>query len=221
MRRQTLVAASSVLQRERTALRVMLQPLVDRRDDLTVGDLVGVGDLFDVLAEHDEPFTDDLKRSFDHAKEPLRDQFQPVLRGEYQLGDGQRPEPGRLDPYPLPGGERALAHQRLRRWSAQVGALKVGADQQNPPVEVRLTGIDLDQIILRAEAVDNAGTRRQMIKQLVLDELGVDADTRLMVEHSVRWRGTRRTVDVVFATSATARICPTTCCARSPIAGRW
>ncbi len=233
---KTLVAASSVLQRERTALRVMLQLLVDRRDELMVGDLVGVGDLFDVLAEHDEPFTDDLKRNFEHAKELLRDQFQPLLRADHQLGDGQRPESGHafyaderlvktlllaaLVPQtqplrnldvakltalnhgsirtPLPGGERAVALQRLRRWSAQVGALKVGADQQNPSVEVRLTGIDLDQIIARAEAVDNAGTRRHTIKQLVLDELGVQADTRLMVEHTVLWRGTRRTVDVVF-----------------------
>jgi len=214
----------------------MLQLLVDRRDELMVGDLVGVGDLFDVLAEHYEPFTEDLKRNFEHAKELLRDQFQPLLRADHHLSDGQRPESGHpfyaderlvktlllaaLVPQtqplrnldvakltalnhgsirtPLPGGERAVALQRLRRWSAQVGALKVGADQQNPSVEVRLTGIDLDQIIARAEAVDNAGTRRQMIKLLVLDELGVEADTRLMVEHSVLWRGTRRTVDVVF-----------------------
>ena len=72
---KTLVAASSVLQRERTALRVMLQLLVDRRDELMIGDLVGVGDLFDVLAEHNEPFTDDLKRNFEQAKDLLRDQF--------------------------------------------------------------------------------------------------------------------------------------------------
>ena len=47
----TLVAASSALQRERTALRVMLQLLVDRRNELTVGDLVSVGELFDVLSQ--------------------------------------------------------------------------------------------------------------------------------------------------------------------------
>ena len=45
---QTLIAVSSVLQRERTALKVMLQLLVDQRDTLQVGDLVPVGDLFDV-----------------------------------------------------------------------------------------------------------------------------------------------------------------------------
>jgi hypothetical protein len=44
---QTLIAVSSVLQRERTALKVMRQLLVDQRDSLQVGDLVPVGDLFD------------------------------------------------------------------------------------------------------------------------------------------------------------------------------
>ena len=75
----TLVAASSVLQRERTALRVMLQLLVARRDDLVVGDLVSVGDLFDILASGDEPFSDDLKRHFAHARDLYRDQFRPML----------------------------------------------------------------------------------------------------------------------------------------------
>src|SRR2546423_7534243 len=37
---QALVAVSSVLQRERTALKVMLQLLVNQRDTLQLGDLV-------------------------------------------------------------------------------------------------------------------------------------------------------------------------------------
>jgi hypothetical protein len=78
----TLVAASSALQRERTALRVMLQLLVDRRNELEVGDLVSVGALFDVLAQGDEPFTEEMKRQFDHAKELYRDQFRPLLLAE-------------------------------------------------------------------------------------------------------------------------------------------
>ena len=75
----TLVAASSALQRERTALKVMLQLLVARRDDLKLGDLVGVGDLFDVLASGDEPFADDLKRLFEQARALYRDQLRPLL----------------------------------------------------------------------------------------------------------------------------------------------
>ena len=32
----------------------------------------------------------------------------------------------------------------------------------------------------------------------MLDELGVEADQRLFSEHPIIWRGTQRTVDVVF-----------------------
>jgi len=233
----TLVAASSVLQRERTALRVMLQLLVSRRNELHVGDLVGVGDLFDVLAEHDEPFSDDLKRSFDRAKDLHRDQFVPLLRAEHALAEGEIPpadhpfhaddrlvktlllaalvphaealrnlDVGKLTALnhgslrsPLPGGERSIALRKLQKLAARGGGeLKLGSDPQNPSVEVRLTGVDLDQIVDRAAAVDSPGTRKQMIKQLVLSELGVDADSRLQVEHETVWRGTRRRVEVVF-----------------------
>src|SRR5262249_4040844 len=45
---QTLVALSALLQRERTALKLMLQLLVNQRDSLVLGDLVPVGDLFEV-----------------------------------------------------------------------------------------------------------------------------------------------------------------------------
>ena len=85
----TLVAASSALQRERTALRVMLQLLVDRRNELTVGDLVSVGDLFDVLAGGDEPFSDDMKRHFDHARDVYRDHFRPLLLEAHKLSDSE------------------------------------------------------------------------------------------------------------------------------------
>jgi hypothetical protein len=44
-----------MLQRERTALKVMLQLLVSQRQTLKLGDLVPVGDLFDAIAEGRRP----------------------------------------------------------------------------------------------------------------------------------------------------------------------
>jgi hypothetical protein len=226
---KALVAASSALQRERTALRVMLQLLVDRRDELELGDLVSVGELFDVLAQGDEPFAEEMKRHFEHAKEVYRDQFQPLLAAE--SADGGDPSPAderlvktlllaalvpqaaplrKLDvakltalnhgsiASPIPGQERAIVLGKLRKWSAQIGALKLGEDLQNPSVEVRLTGVDVDSIIARADSVDSAGERRRLVKDLVLGELGIAVDTQLFSEHRVLWRGTRRTVDVAF-----------------------
>ena len=226
---KVLVAASSALQRERTALRVMLQLLVDRRDELTVGDLVSVGDLFDVLAHGDEPFSEDMRRHFEHARELYDGHLRPLLLADLPGATQPASVDDRLvktlllaalvpqaQPLrnldvakltalnhgsivsPIKGQETAIVLQKLRKWSSQVGALKVGDDPHNPSVAIRLTGVDVESIIERAESVDNAGVRRRLVRELVLTQLGIDTDTRLFSEHSVLWRGTRRVVDVVF-----------------------
>jgi hypothetical protein len=74
-----LVAASSVLQRERTAIRVMVQLLSDRRDEIEVGDLIPVGDLFEVLASGDQPFSEEMKREFENAKRLYSQSLRPQL----------------------------------------------------------------------------------------------------------------------------------------------
>ncbi|HEY5868356.1 MAG TPA: hypothetical protein VI542_22820, partial [Candidatus Tectomicrobia bacterium] len=76
---QTLVALSALLQRERTALKLMLQLLVNQRDSLVLGDLVPVGDLFDVIAEGDEPFTQAIRLNFDTAQKLYRHRLLPRL----------------------------------------------------------------------------------------------------------------------------------------------
>ncbi len=76
---QTLIAVSSVLQRERTALKLMLQLLVDRRNDLELGQLIPVGDLWDVIAEGDEPFSDAMRLHFDNAKRLFNQKLTPLL----------------------------------------------------------------------------------------------------------------------------------------------
>lgn len=80
---QTLIAVSSVLQRERTALKVMMQLLVDQRDTLTVGDLVPVGDLFDVIAHGDEAFSPEMAKHFENARRLYRDKLLPLLQSQH------------------------------------------------------------------------------------------------------------------------------------------
>ena len=80
---QTLVALSALLQRERTALKLMLQLLVNQRDSLVLGDLVPVGDLFDVIAEGDEPFTQAMRLNFDTAQKLDRHRLLPLLEQEH------------------------------------------------------------------------------------------------------------------------------------------
>ena len=80
---RTLIAVSSVLQRERTALKVMMQLLVDQRDVLTVGDLVPVGDLFDVIAHGDEAFSPEMAIHFDNAKRLYHQKLLPMLEKQH------------------------------------------------------------------------------------------------------------------------------------------
>ena len=64
-----MVDVSGALQRERTALKLMQQLLVDYRDTLPVGQLMPLGAIFDVLARGgDRPFSDKLRDEFEQAK---------------------------------------------------------------------------------------------------------------------------------------------------------
>lgn len=74
-----LVAVSSMLQRERTALKVMVQLLVTHREHLKLGDIVPVGDLWDAIAEGDEPFNEEMRQYFDSAKRLYRNKLLPII----------------------------------------------------------------------------------------------------------------------------------------------
>ncbi|HJW55338.1 MAG TPA: phage resistance protein [Burkholderiaceae bacterium] len=99
---QTLIAVSAALQRERTALKLMLQLLVDRRDDLELGQIIPVGDLFDVIADGDEPFSEAMRIHFDNAKRLYKQKLLPHLERQHgvtweniRIGDAD-PAKGRL-----------------------------------------------------------------------------------------------------------------------------
>jgi hypothetical protein len=94
---QTLVAVSSLLQRERTALKLMLQLLVDRREEVEIGDIIPVGDLWDVIAEGDEPFTDAMRIQFDNAKKLWSQKLLPLLERQHGVS-WQDLNAGKADP---------------------------------------------------------------------------------------------------------------------------
>jgi hypothetical protein len=78
-----LVAVSSVLQRDRTAIRVLMQLLVAQRDTLEVGDLVPVGDLFDLIADGAQGFSPEMARHFDNATRLHTQKFLPLLEAKH------------------------------------------------------------------------------------------------------------------------------------------
>ena len=79
---QTLVAVSSVLQRERTALKIMLQLLVDQRDTLRLGDLIPVRrPLGRGRRTASEAFSDVMRAHFENAKRLYHDKLRPHAGG--------------------------------------------------------------------------------------------------------------------------------------------
>ena len=86
---ETLVAVSALLQRERTALKVMLQLLVDRRETLELGEIVPGGDLFDVIAEGDEPFTEGMRHHFENARRLYRQKLLPLIERRHGVSKAE------------------------------------------------------------------------------------------------------------------------------------
>lgn len=80
-----LVALSGAMQRERTALKVMLQLLVESRDRLEVGQLIPLGDLYDVIDAGDEPLTEVMRSQFQQARRLWTQKFEPMLLRNHQL----------------------------------------------------------------------------------------------------------------------------------------
>ena len=82
---ETLVVMSFALQRERTALRVMLQILVEQKNRLKLGDIVPAGDIFDVISEGTDAVSDVVKRDFEKAKRLYEQKLRPVLEQQHKM----------------------------------------------------------------------------------------------------------------------------------------
>jgi hypothetical protein len=84
----SMVALSSLMQRERTALKLMGELLSDGRAELTASDVIPVGDLFDqIMSGSSEPLTTDMKKRFSIAKSFYNGKFRPFLLNKHGLAD--------------------------------------------------------------------------------------------------------------------------------------
>jgi len=81
----TLRALASVMQRERTALKVMQRMLVDRRDTLTVDDVIPVGDAFDYIVEGNQPLDPHSVTMFKSAMELYHGKLLPHLMDKHNV----------------------------------------------------------------------------------------------------------------------------------------
>ena len=102
----TLRSLAGAMQRERTALKVMQQMLVDRRATLTVDDVVPVGDSFDYIVNGRDALDPQLAALFRSATALYQDRLRPILLAAHSLTAPQVDGPA-SDPSTLPAGYRA------------------------------------------------------------------------------------------------------------------
>ncbi len=90
---QALVVLSNELQRERTALNIMQRILIEQRNQLELGDVVPIGDLWPHLETGEEPSDPARKKLFQSAKNLRRDKLIPYLEREHDVDDWEQLEP--------------------------------------------------------------------------------------------------------------------------------
>lgn len=256
----TMVALSGLLQRERTALKVMAQILVEGRDVLTVDDVIPVGDLYDAMVESgDTPLTEVMQQHFTFARALYRDKLRPMLLATHQVTEddvaGSRPgalaegAPASLQafftddrlaktlliaalapqasalqnltasrlaflnygtvPAVVPGTEAIAVVSRVRGWADQVGEIQVG-DGPDPLISVSISGVDYDSVIAQAHTEDTQANRRSLLRRMVFAQLGLPSTDTLLAEnpHAMVWRGSKRTIDLVFGNVRDPEVLP-------------
>lgn len=245
----TLVHVSSALQRSRTALKLMRQLLVDRRETLRLGQLVPLGDLYDVISSGgDQPFTEKLKAEFEMAQKLYDLKLRPHLLGQYALSDDDLERArrgadlpadvsGRVRAFtgddrlvktlllaalapsvpalrtltarrlsalnhgtitsPIPGGEVAQVTRKIADWAGQFAEIRIG-EGDDPVVSLELVGVDVDSVLATAKHYDNDGARKHMVQRLLWEQLGVPWTDSFFAEAGLTWRGSRRSIELVY-----------------------
>lgn len=235
-----MIALSAIMQRERTALKIMSELLSHGRDELTVGDVIGVGDLFDeVVLGNAEPLTDDMKSVFKSARTFYQMKMRPYLLNKHSLTEAgvralardhafRRDDriaktlliaaiaPGATSLKDLtasriaalnfgsvksmiPGQEATQLTTQVKQWASEFGEITVGQGA-DPIINLTLTGIDFDSILVHVDTEDTQANRRRLIRDLLVAQVGAAATGAIGSEYALShvWRGQKRDVDVVF-----------------------
>jgi hypothetical protein len=233
-----MVDIAGALQRERTALTLMQQLLVDCRDTLRAGQLMPLGAIFDVLAVGaDQPCTDKLREEFEQAKRFYTSRVRPYLLTKHGLTgqqDAQQSHPrfraddlivktlllAALGPgipalrgltasrlaalnhgsivTVLPNQECAAVRRTLKELGAQFAEIRLSGSEDDPRVDLALTGVGTEEILGNARHADDDAARRRVIKDLLWEELGLADQGTFVTATKLIWRGTGRRVEIVL-----------------------
>ncbi|WP_405912438.1 phage resistance protein [Streptomyces sp. NBC_00963] len=255
----TLVRVAEALSRSRTGLKLMQQMLYDRRNSLRLGDLVPLGDLYEVLHRGGtQPFTRSLTDKFRIATELYKNKLRPHLLEQHELSDGQLEthrktpealeEPVRLRAEAFVTDDRfigtlllsalvpsvpafqnltvkrltALNHgivtsrvsgmeakevgRKIKEWSETFPEIEY-VPGPDAGVGLKLVGVDYESVIRRAEPNNNPNNRRALIKRLLRSEITI-TEGQLEDRLNLVWRGSSRSLEVLFGNLADANTLP-------------
>ncbi|WP_410581424.1 PglY protein [Amycolatopsis sp. lyj-108] len=223
-----LVALSGALQRERSGLKLLQDMLHRRRADMKLGDLIPLGDLWDVIAEDaTAAFTDKLRTDAE-AGQRFHRRVRRYLEGKYGSTTDARfiaderlvktlllaslapdvPALTRLT------GQRlaALNYGSITSRTAQPGDLattrlgdlktefgELRSDgDENPVFSLHLSDLDIEPLLDSANDEDNTANRRKWLRSQLWEAMGVKDTGVFVSEREIVWRGTKRTAEFVF-----------------------
>lgn len=224
-----LVALSAALQRERTGLKLLQEMLRRRRADMLLGQLIPLGDLWDVLSDGTgEAFTDKLRREAEAAHR-FYARVRAHLLEKYGSGTDQRfvaddrfvktlllaalapnvPALARLTGARL----AALNLGSIRSRTVAPGSMVVNRlrelqaefgelraeGDEDPVFALHLSDLDVEPLLDAVGEQDTLGARRVWIRDQLWSALGVRDSNEFVCEREVVWKGTRRTAEFVFA----------------------
>ncbi|WP_329062112.1 PglY protein [Streptomyces sp. NBC_01429] len=222
-----LVALSGALQRERTGLK-LVQQMLERSKDFPLGQLIPLGDLWDVLQRgKGEAFTDRL-RSEAEAADRFHLKVKAHLLEKYGSEENEKfiaderfvktlllaalaPDVSALKR--LTGARiAALNHGSIRSRTVAPGSMVVGRlrelqarfgeirsdGQQDPVFTLHLSDLDIEPLLDMVADEDRIGARRIWVKDQLWKALGLRDTGAFVCEHEVIWKGTRRTAEFVF-----------------------
>lgn len=159
-----LVSLSNSLQRERTAIRLLTELLVEHVDDLQVGDVMGVGDLFDVIAGGDDSTDGIMRARFDSAKQLYAYQFLPVIQQAHGTSTPEKCQ--RLRPnHPARIGCSNCPERACRADNRLVKTMIIAALVPERPVFKDLTASKLVQLNHGSLRAPIPGTEANLVAQ--------------------------------------------------------
>ncbi|MFC5993098.1 PglY protein [Pseudonocardia hispaniensis] len=224
-----LVALAGALQRERTGLKLLQEMLHRRRADMTLGQLIPLGDLWDVLADGTgEAFTDRLRRDAAAAQRFYARMRAHLLTKYGSENDARFVADDRfvktlllafLAPH-LPALTRltgpriaALNLGSIRSRTVEPGSMVVARlrdlqaefgelrseGDQDPVFSLHLSDLDVEPLLDAVGEKDSLGARRRWVRDRLWEAFGVQDSDEFVCEREFVWRGTRRTAEFVFA----------------------